>query len=248
MSDTEYQKEYDAAMAKLEADASGKSTTTASTTTSEAKTTDAPLAKDAKTEAPDIAAEMERLRKETESNAKALKDTKAAFTRTSQELAALKREKEQEKHAAARPAILDANPGLEEAIRHVKPDPKPDPMAQVAGVIEKAIPDLERMLDDAEFKAKVDAARPSDGAWADPLIAIRDITAVRSDFIRDKAVSTARADFEKKSKKLGAMEVDGGTGGAGGSDTKQVDAAKAVWAMSATDFAKQRAKTLGYTN
>lgn len=249
MSTPEYQKEYDAAMAKLEADAGGKSADKpAESNTSQVQAgadKDAPSA-DAK---PDVAAELEKLRKDQESTAKALKDTKAVFTRSSQELANLKREREAEKHAATRPPILDANPGLEEAVKHVvaAARPEPDPMARVAGVIERALPDLEEMLNNSAFKAKVDAARPSDGAWADPLIAIRDLSAIRAEHIRDTAVASARADFEKKSGKLAAMEVAGGSGGgSGAAKSEKVDEAKKVWDMSKADFDKSRAKTLGY--
>jgi chromosome segregation ATPase len=244
---TDYQTAYDEAMAKLEATATGAKP--AAETTSEA-TPEAAKAADAtaKPETPDYAAEIEKLRKEQESTTKALKDTKAAFTRTSQQLAEMKRAKEAEQHQAQRPAILDANPGLEEAIKHVVPAAQPDPLAQVAGAIETALPDLEGMLvNDAVFKAKIDAARPADGAWANPLIAIRDISAVRAEYIRDTAVASARADFAKKSGKLAAMEVDGGSGSNGGSQPEKPDAVKAVWDMPKADFDRMRAKALGYS-
>jgi hypothetical protein len=61
------------------------------------------------------------------------KDNQAAFTRAAQEAAQLKREREQREREANKPAILDANPELAEAIRYVAQDPEQQPAGRQAG-------------------------------------------------------------------------------------------------------------------
>jgi hypothetical protein len=51
------------------------------------------------------------------------KDNQAWATKLAQEAAQLKREREQREREAKKPAILDANPELAEAIRYVAQDP-----------------------------------------------------------------------------------------------------------------------------
>jgi len=193
--------------------------------------------------------ELEALREQLAKNEKALKDTQRWAHKNSTELAALKREREEEQRAQSRPAILDDNPGLEEAIKHVATpvyQQEPDKNAQLIGTLEKALPELDKLLDEEEFKTIFfELRKDSIDAWLDdPLSAIRDINTLQTKYQSDKAVSNAQKDFEAKKKKLGSMSVPGGSGGKGMST--EVDAAQAMREMSDADFARLRNKTLGY--
>jgi dsDNA-specific endonuclease/ATPase MutS2 len=63
------------------------------------------------------------LRTRLEKAEKMAKDNQAWATKAAQEAAQLRREREQEQRAKAKPAILDANPELADAIRYVAQDP-----------------------------------------------------------------------------------------------------------------------------
>lgn len=229
-----YQEEYDAAMAKLEA---GEKLTTSTVDEADVNT-------DAQT--PD---EIQELKEKLAKQEKALKDTQRWAHKNSTELATLRREREDQVRAASRPAILDDNPGLEDAIKHVATpasQQEPDANAQLIGTLEKALPDLDGLLDEEDFKKVFfELRKDSIDDWLeDPLSAIRDINALQTQYRSDKAVANARKDFEAKKQKLSSMSVPGGSGGKGISP--EVDEVKQVWSMSKADFDKQRAKVMGY--
>ncbi len=168
MTDAE-QKEYDAAyqaeIDKLDAAAAANATTT------DADNTDpAPEAKDAlKTEpAAEQQGEPEttearflRLEAELASTSKALKDTKTWATKNAAEVKRLRKEQDERERAANRPQVLDDNPGLEEAIRHVsgaRPASAPENAQQTwADTVATALPELDALLEqnpELQTKAK----------------------------------------------------------------------------------------------
>jgi len=231
-----YQEEYDAAMAKLEA---GEDPIIS--TELEAGNQDDGQQTDEKP--------FSISKEEFEKLNKALKDTQRWGHQNATKLAKLEKEKEEQQRASTRPSILDDNPGLEEAISYVAQPvstQEPDRNAQLIGTLEKALPELDGLLDEEGFKtAFFELRKDSIDSWLDdPLSAIRDISTLQTKYQSDKAVSNAQKDFEAKKKKLGSMSVPGGSGGKG--LAPEVDEAKDVWNMSKADFDKQRAKVMGY--
>lgn len=246
----EYQEAYDAEMKRLEA---GASKPEAKAEEQEATTTSAET--EAKAKAP--AGETdEQLSKRLASVEKALKDTQAWGHRNAAEVARLKREAEERAKKESRPAILDNVDGLEEAIHHVagKPETKqPVSKDQWASVVGAAIPDIEQFLTDPEFAQRALAIKQDvitrGENWDDPIVAIREFGALKTDFIRSRAATAAtekaRKDFEDKQKKLQGMQMPGGSGGKAPA-AKQVDEASRWMDMTPAEFQKQRAKVLGY--
>lgn len=223
----EEQKAYDEEMKRLEAAAPAKELEKASEQKVE------PVTK----------ADVEKLEK-------ALKDTQRWAHQNAAEVARLKREAEERKHSETRPAILDANPGLEDAIKHVAPKVQEKSKDEVwLESVQRAIPDVEGLLADAQFHAKAKTKQAELGeAWTDPLIAIRELSDLRAGHIRDQAlqgaIEQARKDFEEKSQKRSAMSVPGGSGAK--ASPEKDDEAERIRNMSDADFRKMRAKTLGF--
>lgn len=221
----EYQEAYDKEMKRLEAVPEKKETITP----------------DERHEV--VKADIDRLEK-------ALNDTKRWAHQNAAEVARLKREADDRKRTETRPAILDANPGLEEAIKHIAP-PIPEKSKDEIWLesVQRAVPDVEGLLNDQAFHAKAKAKQAELGeAWMDPLIAIRELSDLRAGHMRDQAiqgaVEQARKDFEEKSTKRSAMTVPGGSG----AKPVQVkdDEAERIRNMSDKDFRAMRAKTLGF--
>lgn len=229
----EEQKAYDEEMQRLEAEAAkdtGVKTDAKAATTTEGET-------------------VEALKARLEVAEKAIKDNQAWGTRNAQEVKRLKEEQEKRQREASRPAILDANPGLEDAISHVAgTKDKPTDEQVWLKSMETAIPDLETLLSDPVFQQKAQARREQVGAdWANPLIAIREISDLKVSHLRDKAVTAAseqaRKDFEAKARKRPGMEVPGGSGG---KDSKSTDEGERFRTMSKADFDKERSRVMGY--
>lgn len=233
MSD-QYQKEYNAAMEKLEAESKKTDENTLVEETPEAEE------QQAEAQTPD---EIQLLKEKLEKQEKALKDTQRWGHQNAAKLAKLEKEREELIKQQSRPDILDANPGLEEAIKHIA---QPTAQKDLVQTLETALPELDGLLNEEEFKEKFFPLRDSSiEQWkADPLSAIRDISALQTKYLQDKAVANAQKDFAEKKKKLSSMSVPGGSGGKGLS--KEVDEVKQVWNMSKADFDKQRAKVMGY--
>lgn len=253
----EYQAEYDKEMKRLEAEAGAntdKKVDKPDTTTSKAddkadEKTAEKKADDAKTEtAAELTARVEKAEK-------ALKDTQRWGHENAARVKRLEKEAEDRKHAAKRPEILDANPQLEEAIKHVagtKADEKP-PQEQWFESVTVAIPDVNTLLGDKDFYAQAAAKKAELGSeWDNPLIAIRELSAMRTEHLSKQnvqaAVEAARKDFEVKSKKRTAMEVPGGSGGKDASTTtsKEDEEVKRFRTMSTADLNKERSRVLGY--
>lgn len=239
----EEQEAYDKEMQRLEAEAAKpeKPAEKAAATTSTSE------------EKPDEAKPDDDVKVRLEKAEKALKDTQRWAHQNAAEVKRLKEEAENRKRESSRPAILDANPGLEDAIKHVadKPDDKARHEREWMESVGTAVPDLENLLSDPEFEKKAKARRDQIGnEWGNPLVAIREITDLKVSHLRDKAVTAAseqaRKDFEQKSKKRPGMEVPGGSGGRDSKPTTD-DSEAQRWAnMSKAEFEKARSKVMGY--
>lgn len=264
MDDEEYQREYDKAAAELEA--AEKSTTARGSDGKFVKAEEKPAEEPAQEEKPAQDEtkqdepkpeekpkeddELTVLRKRFEAQEKALKDTQAWATKLSQERAQEKREAERRAREAAKPSILDANPELADAIRYVSSDQeaKPDPQAAWVSTIERAHPGVfSAELDPGLEKvlhARLTALSAEDRA--DPLVAIREITAGKLEYTERQAAERLKAETAKAKEKA-AMSVPGA--GASGSraaiDPQQADVNR-IQNMTPAEFEKERRRVLGY--
>lgn len=238
----EYQEAYQKEMQRLEAEA-GKTTEVVvdkpAATTSE-KIEEKPVDDPVK----ELTAKVEKLDK-------ALKDTQRWGHTNAAEVARLKKAAEDRERTETRPALLDANPGLEDAIKHVAGREKPkEAPEEWLSTVARALPDVETLLSDQEFHAKAAARRAELGpAWDDPINAIRELSSIRTEHLSQKnataAVEAARKDFEKKAGKRTAMSVPGGSGGKD-APPDQDDAVKRYQTMSTVDFEKERQRVMGF--
>jgi hypothetical protein len=261
VNDEEYQKEYDKAAAELEAaaqattarGADGKFAKVEPEKVEPEATAVVEPAKDepAKVEEPDPLAE---LRARVEKAEKIAKDNQAWATRMAQEAAQLKREREQAAREAAKPAILDANPELADAIRFVAGDPAPQQQEaqkqqEWKTAIEKVHPGIFDTSIDPELeksiKPRLDALGPS---VQDHLEVIRVITEEKLAFNERKIGKRFAAEAAKQAK-VSAMTVPG-AGAGGGSARVPPDAALAeverIKNMSDADFAKEVKRVKGF--
>ena len=158
---------------------------------------------------------LEQVRARLASAEKALKDTQAWGTKKAQEAADLRRAQEAAAREAQRPAILDANPDLAEAIRFVREDDgarqrteQETAAQQWQDVVRSAVPDIDELLKDDDFHAAMQV-RAQHPEWnANPLIAIREINAeirARAAFGAQQAAKAAEAE-----KKRGAATMPSG--------------------------------------
>lgn len=204
-------------------------------------------AEPAKPAEPDPLAEI---RSKLDATEKALKDTKAWGTRNAQELAALRRESEERKRAETRPAILDANPELEAAIKYVVPvaeEPKVDPATQWHEIVSKAHPGIFDKNIDPELEQALLKRLEGNPEIADPLVAIREITAEKLAYT-ERLVGKRFAAETAKSREKGAMSVPG-AGGGGGQRTAvdaDLEAVNRIANMSPSEFEKERRRVMGY--
>lgn len=183
---------------------------------------------------------------------KIAKDNQAWATRMAQEAAQLRREKEQQQREASRPAILDANPELVEAIRYVANDPAPrqqveDEQALWRQTIDKAHPGIFSPDIDPELEKDLSQRLEQLGEAAkNPLEAIRVITEGKLAHAERQVGKRFAAEAAKLAQKS-AMSVPG----AGRSGVAApVDAALAevqrFQNMSDADFQKEVRRVKGY--
>ena len=272
--DAEYQKEYDAARVKLDEEAA-KATTSRDDGGRFAKATPAepekaePEAKPEPKADPEPKAEPEKkaeeaaapdpvkeLQVELEKTKKALKDTQSWGTKNAQRLAEIEREAAERKRQAERPAILDLNPDLEQAIKYVRPDPGPDPRAeferaaqQRAQIIETAHPGILAADADPELVKGVMARLEALGedAAADPLLVIREITAEKL-VQAEREIGKRFAAESAKAAQKNAMTVPGAGSGSvkGTSVDAELEAVNRIKNMSDADFRREVARVKGY--
>mgnify|MGYP003499320476 FL=1 len=243
MSDsTDYQQEYDKAAAELDAAAKPA-------ITEPAQEVEAP--KEVQEVAPPVD-ELAELRAQLAKTEKMAKDNQAWATRNAQEVAQLRREKEQQQREASRPAILDANPELADAIRHVVSDPAPRQQEQEkqdlwAQTVDKAHPGIFSVDIDPELeKDLVQRLDQLGEAKSNPLEAIRVITEGKLAHAERQIGKRFAAEAAKLAQKS-AMSVPG----AGRSSAPApVDAALAevqrFQNMSDAEFQKEVRRVKGY--
>lgn len=260
VNDPEYQKEYDKAAAEL--DAAAQATT--------ARGADGKFVKAEEPEkAPEVIATPETVvepakKEEVEDPIAALtarlekaekvaKDNQAWATKMAQEAAQLKREREAAQREANRPAILDANPELADAIRHVVQDPAPrnqeaDRQQDWQTAIEKVHPGIfDKSIDPELEKALTERFKAVGPEIQDALVAIREITAEKLAFTERQVGKRFAAEAAKQAK-VSAMSVPGA--GAGGGSRTAPDTALAevtrINNMSDAEFAKEVRRVKGF--
>jgi len=184
---------------------------------------------------------------------KIARDNQAAYTRVAQEAAALRRAQEQRDREAAKPAILDANPELVDAIRYVATDPTEqhqaaDRVAAFQSTIEKAHPDAFSTDMPEELQASIAKAWQELGdAAQDPLEVVRVITQEKLAFTERQVGKRFAAEAARQQEKS-AMSVPG----AGKSSVAaapvdvQLEEVKRIQNMSDADFAKEVRRVKGY--
>lgn len=236
--DTEYKEAYDKASAALD---------TAAQATPEVEVV-APVAPEAAPEVDPLA----ELRARVEKAEKVAKDQQAWATRVSQENAQIRREQLQREREAAKPAILDANPELADAIRFVANDPKPqrdDHHAEWQSIVDKAHPGIFSTEIDPELEKSLMTRLGAldDDSRQDPLIVIREITEEKLAHA-ERQVGKRFAVESAKLQQKSAMNVPGA--GAGGGVKAAPDAALAevqrIQRMSDADFQKEVRRVKGY--
>lgn len=260
-----YDEIYQAEMARLDAEAaaaSGAQAPGAATTTptdepavhADADPAPAPAAATGDPKQETAEERFARLERELESTKKALNDTKGWASRQAAEVKRLRTEQEERDRKANRPQVLDDNPGLEEAVRYVtgapaagKPAHDPDAWAEAVGT---ALPGLDALLEqNPDLTAKATAkAKELGAAWNDPLVAIRELSALQIEHERARVAAAARdaavRDHAKRKQQQTAMTVPGG---GASRQAPPVDQAQRYATMSSADFAKERAKVLGFS-
>lgn len=264
--DPEQQREYDEAMAAL--DAAAQPATTARDDKGQFAKAEASAPEPVKAPEPEPAAvepaaepapepvtpEMvAELKAEVEKAKKVARDNQAAYTRAAQEAAALRRQQEQQQREATKPAILDANPELAEAIRYVASDPAPQQQAetqqkQFQSVIEAVHPDVFSNDLPEELQTAIATRWQSLGDEAkDPLAIVRVITEEKLAH-NERQVGKRFAAEAAKLQQKSAMSVPG----AGSSSVaiapvdEQAEAVRRFQTMSDADFAKEVRRVKGY--
>lgn len=257
---TEYQKEYDAAAAALEAAAQATTARGADGKFAKAE----PVIKDEpKADEPvkEVAVEevakpdpIAELTARVEKAEKVARDNHAWATKVSQEAAQLRKEQQQREREATKPTILDANPELADAIRYVANDPAPkeqqeDAQAKWHAMVDKAHPGIFSTSIDPELEKSLVTrlSALNEDARSDPLVVIREITEEKLAFAERQIGKRFAAESAKQAQKS-AMSVPGA--GAGGGVKTAPDAALAevqrIQSMSDADFAKEVRKAKGY--
>jgi hypothetical protein len=257
VNDEEYQKEYEKAAAELEAAAQATTArgadgkfTKAEPAPAEPEPEKKPEAEPAKTEEADPLAELRARLEKTE---KIAKDNQAWATRMAQEAAQLRKEREEQQRAASKPAILDANPELADAIRYVAQDPASQNQEAARQqewqtAIEKAHPGIFDKSIDPELETAIAERFKAIGPDVqDPLVAIREITAEKLAYTERQVGKRFAAEAAKQAK-VSAMTVPGA--GAGGGARTAPDAALAeverINKMSDAEFAREVKRVKGF--
>lgn len=258
----EYQKEYDTARAELDAaadattarGADGKFVAKELVQAEPVAATPEAAAPEPATPEPTEQESLAELRERVTKAEKMAKDNQAWATRLAQERAQERREREAAEREAKRPAILDANPELADAIRHVVSDPAQKNDADAANetwksTIEKAHPGIFDTTIDPELEKAVMKRFDALGADVqDPLIAIREITEEKMAHA-ERLIGKRFAAEAAKQSKVSAMAMPG-AGAGGGSRAMPADdqlaEVKRIQNMSNADFAKMVQKARGY--
>lgn len=245
----QYQKEYEEALAKMDAADSAQPEATPAPEPEPVKDAEP---EPAKADEPKPVDPLEEIRAELERQKKIAADNKAWATKQSQELAALKREREQQQREAMKPQILEQNPDLADAIRYVTTDPAPqhqvqDKQAQWMEAVQTAHPGIFDVGIDPELEQALLAKRDSLGeSWYDPLIAIREITAEKVAHA-ERLVGKRFAMESAKQAQKSAMSVPGtGSGAVRTPPNPDKEAVDRILKMSDAEFEKEVRRTRGF--
>jgi hypothetical protein len=185
---------------------------------------------------------------------KIAKDNQAWATRMAQERAEERRAKAAAEREATKPAILDANPELADAIRYVQQDPQPQDQEAVRQqqwqeTVEKAHPGIFDKSIDPELETAIRDRLTTLGADVqDPLAVIREITAEKLAYTERQVGKRFAAEAARQTK-VSAMTVPGAGAGGGSSRVPQDDQlamAERMKNMSDADFAKEVRRVKGY--
>jgi hypothetical protein len=183
---------------------------------------------------------------------KALKDTQAWGTKSSQRLAELDRERTLAIREYQKPEILSNNPELADAIRYVANDPtsqfaENDKQQNWRSTVEKAHPNIFDVGIDPELEADLIKRLESvGGSNADPLEAIREITEGKLQFAERQISKRFSIESAKQQAKT-ALSVPS-QGGSAARTPIDVDLAEKnrILNMSDADFAREVKKAKGY--
>lgn len=251
LSPEEYQKQYDAALADIDAGAAQAIPPEKVEEQPAPAPAPEPEAQKAEEAAPEVD-ELTILRQEKARLEQQVAANKAWATKEAMRRSQLEREWEEQQRKATRPAILDEQPELVEAIKHVVSDPAPRRQVEDAHqnwlqTIEAAHPGIFAADADPELVDALVAKRDASGdAWNDPLVAIRDIAAEKVAFAERQAVKRYEVEAKARAAKT-AMSVPG-TGGSPArvpANTTQDEVNR--WKnMSDADFDKEVKKVKGF--
>lgn len=268
MDQEEYQKQYDAAAAELEAAA--QATTARGADGRFAKASPEPAPKEPA--APEVKADpavpeekpeeppkveekpdpLADLRARLEKAEKIARDNQAWATRLSQERAQEKREREQREREANKPAILDANPELADAIRYVAQAPaeQPDHKAQFFEIVDRAHPGIFSKDIDPDLEkgvlTRVEAL--SEAERNDPLVFIREVTQEKLAHAERQLGKRFAAESAKLAQKS-AMSVPGAGAGSGAKQAPvdaQLAEVQRIQSLSDAEFQKEVRRVKGY--
>lgn len=262
MDDTEYQKEYDRAAAELEAAAQATTARGPDGKFTKAQAKEEPVIEPVKEQPKEPVKEevkepvkdedpLAEIRTRLEKAEKVAKDNQAWATRLAQENARIKREQEQREREAKKPAILDANPDLADAIRYVAHDPAPaqkqeDQREQWKAAVEKAHPGIFDLSIDPELETALLARFKALGEQVnDPLLAIREITTEKLAFNERQLGKRFAAESAKLAQK-NAMSVPGaGRSGVMTPVDDQLAEVQRINGLSDADFQKEVRRVKG---
>lgn len=252
----QYQKEYDAAMADMEAAETGKpvATTAEEAPKPEAAAEDPPQAEVKPEEAPTVDPEQElrELREKFEKTEKALKDTQKWGHENAARLKEIERQRLLQEREASKPEILENNPELADAIRYVAEDPtkqihQQDKHQQWISIVDAAHPGIFAVPDGDELVTAIGARAAELGPeWNDPLVAIREISAQKLAHAERQITKKYEAEAKNRAQKS-AMSVPGpgATASRAASDPDK-EAAERIHKMTPEEFEKERRRVLGY--
>jgi len=260
VTDEEYQKEYDKAAAELEAAAQATTARGPDGKFAKAEPEKAPEpeAKPEGTTEQQPAKEEEKdpikvLEERVAKAEKIAKDNQAWATRLAQERAQEKRDREAAERAASKPAILDANPELADAIRYVAQDPaqqnkQVDQQNAWKTAVETAHPGIfDKSIDPELEKAVLKRFEALGEAVQDPLVVIREITEEKLAFAERQVGKRFAAEAAKQAK-VSAMAVPGAGAGGGSraSTDSQLAEVQRIQNMSDAEFAREVKRVKGY--
>jgi hypothetical protein len=258
--DEAYQREYDEALAKLEAGTSPdeiipKPAEAEPEVKAEEKQEPVaekkPEAVEPEKAEPDP---LKELREKAEKLEKALKDTQAWGTRNAQELAELRKERERQQREAQKPQILEQQPELEEAIRFVTHDPAQEQQEAIARqqqqfqqIVEAVHPGIFTLPNDDELVAALVARRAASSEdWSDPLVMIREVSAEKLALTERQLARKYEAEKAKSAQKS-AMSIPGAGGSSAPKATDpEQETAQRYQSMSSADFEKEKQRIRGY--